>query len=433
MRLLSRLKGRYEKSRKIALAKREYEARKAELFKIYLERNGDIFEKMEALERERAVALGHPRFPSNIPRHFWQRDHDQSGDFRPYYRHIRTVSLIFTIFNLTLWSFPFFFGGNNISVRIFIGLMALTITSGNALQLLYMARVEKHIIRPVEILSAAATRVARGDFTVRVETGGTSVIGRLAAAFNGMVVALAKDQELAAQYERDRKALIANISHDLKTPITAIQGYVEAMEDDRLDDPDRKKRYFTLVCANASYMNKLIDDLFLFSRLDMRKLDFVFSEIELKPFMCDLVEELGLDIAEAEAEFTYEDNIAEGKRARLDVKRFHQVLHNILDNAIHHGPETGLAVSVEAATNESLLVMTVTDNGPGIPPDKLGHLFERFYRIESARTKNLSSTGLGLAIAKELVEAHGGNLSATNAESGGAVFRIELPLLTEEV
>jgi signal transduction histidine kinase len=336
------------------------------------------------------------------------------------------------VFNLALWSLLFVFGGFSVGIRISILLLALLTSSGSIVELLLIARVYSRILKPIEALEAAAARVAAGDFEVRVDPSQASEIGGLVMAFNDMAAALKRDQELAAQYERDRKDLVANISHDLKTPIASIQGYIEAMEDDRLDDPERRKRYLRIVRANASYMNKLIDDLFLFSRLDMRKLDFHFLSTLLKPFMRDLVEELALDVEEVGARFSYKDGIDEGATARLDAKRFQQVLRNIVDNAVKYGPEANLALDVVGRTEDGHLIITVADNGPGIPEDKMERLFERFYRIESERTKDFSSTGLGLAIARELIEAHGGKLSAANAEGGGALFRIELPLLEEE-
>jgi signal transduction histidine kinase len=425
------IEDRRSRSRARHEAKKEYEDRKREIFMLMHMREGEsrheAREKLVELEKDYQDKVGRSLIKSLF------RERGGGGvptneDFRRHYRRMKAVRPIFGAIVLGFWVILFFFGGYTVAIRALITIIALVLAWGGVIEFIHTSRVDTHILGPVEALERAAAKVAAGDFEARVDPSRNPSIGALVSAFNAMVAALERDQELASQYERDRKDLIANISHDLKTPIASIQGYVEAMEDDRLDDPDRRKRYLKVILANASYMNKLIDDLFLFSRLDMRKLDFHFETMRLKPFMRDLVEELALDVQELGADFLYEDGIGEGAVARIDAKRFQQALRNLVSNAVKHGPKEGLVVDMGAASRDGLLVVETADNGPGIPPDKLGRLFERFYRIESERTKDLSSTGLGLAIAKELVEAHGGRISARNREGGGAVFRIELPL-----
>jgi signal transduction histidine kinase len=377
----------------------------------------------------------------------WFRNKWEPTDFHRYYHHHKTARPILFAVNLSLWVLLFRFGGFSNGIKILIATLALLATWGSFAEYFLLRRIESRILKPVDALKNAAAGIAAGNLDVEVETGFPNEVSGLIEAFNGMARSLREEEKLKAEYEKNRKDLVANISHDLKTPIAAIQGYIEAIRDERVADPEKVGRYLKIIQANASYMNKLIDDLFLFSKLDMQKLEFHFEEVSLKPFMGDLMEEFALDLGERKIGFRYEDGLGEGDRAQLDPKRFCRVIRNIVDNAARYGPETGLELGISAFTRDGNFLVTVRDNGPGIPPDRIGRIFERFYRVDSERTKDLSSTGLGLAIAKELVEAHGGWIRAENLRApaagetaaasatdsiAGAEFTVAIPLASPD-
>ena len=330
---------------------------------------------------------------------------------------------------LAILILPFFFiGGLSLILKAFFALIAVLLVIGQIAEFSLYLRFDRRILTPIAELEEASRAIAKGRYDVRVEAAGRTEIGGLIDSFNMMAKALAENEALKAEYEKNRKELLASISHDLKTPIAAILGYVEASAQLGFSDPGHVEKYARVVSANASYMNRLIDDLFLFSKLDMHKLDFHFEETELKPFMVDLMQEFAIELDWRGADFIYDDGLPPTARSKLDVKRFIQVLRNIADNAVKYGPERALNLTVVSRVSGGAFVLSIRDNGPGVPGEKLARVFERFYRVDAERTKDLGSTGLGLAIAKELVEAHGGTIAAANVPDGGLEFTISIPL-----
>jgi signal transduction histidine kinase len=240
---------------------------------------------------------------------------------------------------------------------------------------------------------------------------------------------LKESEKIKSEYEENRKSIVANISHDLKTPMTSIQGYIEAIMDDAVMSREDLSKYLKIIYSNSEYMNKLIDDLFLFSKLDMQKLDFNFTETEAVPFFNDLFEEFELEFEEKEFKFIYTNKIEENVVFNIDTKRINQIFRNVIGNAIKYRGGPSLSLSVDLYMEKDFVCADVRDDGPGISEDKLEHIFDRFYRVDTERTKDLLSTGLGLAIAKELVEAHGGKISASSAPGNGTCFTIRIPAL----
>jgi signal transduction histidine kinase len=242
-----------------------------------------------------------------------------------------------------------------------------------------------------------------------------------------MAQKLQQGEKLKAEYEENRKALVANISHDLKTPITSIKGYIEALLEGSLESPDKRDAYLKVIHHNIDYLNRLIDDLFLFSKLDMQKLHFNFERIEIRNFLGDLMEEFQLELGDRKIRFGFRDELTGEPYVNLDAKRFYQAISNIIRNAVSHGPEHGLSLGVKLYRQDDWIAIDIEDNGPGIDKDKLKYIFNRFYRIDTERTKDSQGTGLGLAITKELILAHGGEIAVTSSINTGTCFTILLP------
>jgi signal transduction histidine kinase len=332
--------------------------------------------------------------------------------FRPF-TLLFNVLIIYMLFRLT-------------GMQAFVFIIAALLVAKEIVQVLFLIRLEKRVFKPIEELKNGVEEIARGNYDVRVQCNLNNEIGLLVASFNEMAYKLGESEKIKNEYEENRKALIANISHDLKTPITSLHGYVEAMLDGNMPQ-ENKNRYLQIIHRNIIYINRLIDDLFLFSKLDLQKLDFQFENVPVRAFMADLTQEFGFELAEKQARLVYTDKMGQDLPVRLDRKRMHQAIGNIIGNAIKYGPEQGLVIKAELSPQGDYACIEICDNGPGIPADKLPHIFERFYRIDNERTKDLSSTGLGLAIASELVEAHGGSITAENGDGSGTIFKILLP------
>lgn len=339
-----------------------------------------------------------------------------------YFRYLRPAAAIFTLIILyLLFSWVGFKG---------IGLFfAALIILKEIIQFFFLLRLEKRILRPMENLRQGLEEVTNGNYNTKIEYNKPNDLNLLIDSFNAMTEKLQEGEKMQTEYEENRKALIANISHDLKTPITAIQGYIEALLEGTAKSSETK--YLQTIHHNTVYVNKLIDDLFLFSKLDMQKLSLQQEIVPIRAYMEDLIEEYKFDFAERNIQFQYIVQVEHDVRVSLDGKRFFQAFNNMINNAIQHGPETDLSLQVKLYEQETLLCIDIRDNGPGIPEDKLPFIFDQFYRIDTARPKDYASTGLGLAIAKELVEAHGGKISVSSLLNEGTCFTIMLPVLPE--
>jgi len=351
-----------------------------------------------------------------------QHHHREFQKYHQYFRYFRPVIVLFNILILyLLFSWVGFKG-----IGIFF---AVIISIKEIVQFIFILRLEKRIFTPIEKLKLGIDEIAKGNYEVKVECDVPNDLGLLIFSFNQMAQKLYESERIQNEYEDNRKTLIANISHDLKTPITAIQGYIEALLDENIKFAGDKDKYLKTIHHNTLYINKLIDDLFLFSKLDMQKLDFNYENVEIGAFMDDFMEEYKFDLEEKNIKFQYITDFAQKYRVSIDGKRFHQAFNNIINNAVQHGPEKDLSINIRIYQQDDCICLGIQDNGHGIAPDKLPYIFDRFYRIDVERKKDYMCTGLGLAIAKELIEAHGGKITVASSQKVGTCFTIILPIL----
>lgn len=354
-----------------------------------------------------------------------QHHHHHHQELRTYQRYFRYFRPVVVLINLLILYLLFSWGGFK-GVGIFL---AVIIVLKEIAQFVFWLRLEKRIIAPIEKLKLGVEEIAKGNFNVKVKCDVPNDLGLLIFSFNEMAEKLYESEKLQNEYEENRKTLIANISHDLKTPITAIQGYIEGLVDGSIQREEDREKYLKIIHHNTVYINKLIDDLFLFSKLDMQKLDFYYETVEISPFMNDFMEEYKFDLEEKNIEFHYVNELDGKYYVSLDGKRFHQAFNNLMNNAVTHGPEQGLIIHITMEEHEEGIYLIIQDNGFGISSDKLPYIFDRFYRIDTERKKDYVCTGLGLAIARELIEAHQGTITVSSVENKGTCFVIWLPIV----
>ncbi|NOW06350.1 signal transduction histidine kinase [Clostridium beijerinckii] len=381
------------------------------------EEHREFFEKLKELNEMRyELVYEHQKIHHNS-------HHKQFNEFNRIHRYLRwmrptgiliSMLLVFSIFKF-------------VDVKAITIFFAIIFIIHQSSHIYITLRMEKRIMKPIEKLKDGVEQIARGNYDVKIDNDVYNEIGILIYDFNKMAKTLKKSEEMKIEYEENRKALIANISHDLKTPITSINGYIEALVDGVVTSPDKVNNYLNIIHNNTTYINNLIDDLFLFSKLDMQKLDFNFEIVKFKAFMSDLMEEFDFVLKEKDIEFKFEDRLSEEVEINIDGKRIYQVIRNVIGNAIKYGRQKDSIIKVELSNNNEWIKIEIKDNGAGIPEDKLSNIFNRFYRIDTERTKDFMSTGLGLAIAKEMVEAHGGKIYASSIMGKGSTFTIELP------
>lgn len=379
----------------------------------------------EYQKRHREFHKRHQEYKQQFWQQEFQRRHREINRYHRSLRFFRPISIVFNL--IILYLLLRWVGIRSISI-----FFAIFIVVKEVLQFLFLRRLEKRVFRPINELKNGVEEISKGNYNVKIESHDPcdlGFIGLLVNSFNEMARKLQAAEKTKAEYEENRKLLIANISHDLKTPITSVQGYIEAILDGVVTSPEKVNKYLRTIYQNTVYVDKLIDDLFLFSKLDLQKMEFNFEDIAIRPFMADLMEEFKFELEERQVDFLYANQMEGDCLVRIDRKRLYQSFKNILGNAVKYGGGRDLEIKINMERRGDYIAIDIRDNGPGIPKDKLSHVFDRFYRIDNERTKDLMSTGLGLAIAKELVQAHGGSITVTSLESEGSCFTIRLPVI----
>jgi histidine kinase len=302
--------------------------------------------------------------------------------------------------------------------------LILTLVLTNILLSYFMS---KTILKPIQQISDGAEKISNGDLNFTIEAQGRDELSKLMQNFESMRSQLKDSLELREKYENNRKELIANISHDLKTPITSIIGYVEGLEKGVANSAEKRFQYLETIHSKALYMNKLIEELALYSKLEVDRESFHFEEVSLQKFVDDYLEDIKDDIYEEGAILTGKEDNIPGK-VLLDRNKFIRVLENIIYNGIKYGANE---IELSLATEDDSIILSINDNGPGVSEQELSTIFTRFYRGDSARSTG--GSGLGLAIAKQIIEAHGGRIWAEKSRLGGLAIHLILKKVADEI
>jgi signal transduction histidine kinase len=291
---------------------------------------------------------------------------------------------------------------------------------------LFSLHMRKRLMKPLEKLRVAVEEIAKGNYGFTVEEEQFNMVGDLIASFNRMSIELKEAEELKERYEQNRKELIAGISHDLKTPITSIIGYVDAIQSGVATTEEKKEKYLNIIESNAQYTNKLIDDLFLFSKLDINQMQYEFVRMPICEFLQDVIVEKQLELEESGVNVSYTIDIAKDKLLAIDGKMVYRIMSNIMSNAIKYGNKETPEIHIEATEEPDGVKVAISDNGQGISQENLEHIFDVFFREDVSRNKEIGGTGLGLSIAKQLVQAHGGAIFATSKIGEGTTITFSL-------
>ncbi|MDJ1484892.1 MULTISPECIES: sensor histidine kinase [Xanthocytophaga] len=237
-----------------------------------------------------------------------------------------------------------------------------------------------------------------------------------------------KQQEIdeLKRMEEYRREFVANISHELKTPIFAAQGFIHTLLDGAIEDEKVRDKFLEKSARSLDNLNILVQDLLTLSRMESGEIKMQFSHFDLYQLTSDIFEQLEETAIAKNIKLKFDKHQIPKMIAYADKNRISQVMTNLIDNAIKYGNEAGKVV-VEIESEKDQLVVSVRDDGPGIEPEHLKRIFERFYRVEKSRSKDSGGTGLGLAITKHIVEAHGSKITVTSKPGKGTQFRFKLP------
>jgi signal transduction histidine kinase len=298
---------------------------------------------------------------------------------------------------------------------IFIGLILIVIFT-NAILSYFMAR---RILKPIHQLSSAAVKISEGQFDFQIKPASKDELGKLVKSFDEMRGKLADATKLREQYENNRKELIANISHDLKTPITSIRGYVEGIKDGVANTEEKLNRYLDTIHVKAKHMDHLIDELFLFSKLDVESIPFHYENVALKSFLEDYLEEMGPELKKENVQISFHSNRIHHQNVILDRDKMIRVLNNIIYNSMKYRDKDVCRIGISLEDQGDKIKVAIQDNGPGVAAEELSDIFNRFYRGDPSRNSKTGGSGLGLAISKQIIKAHGGDVWANSLPGEG--------------
>ena len=305
-------------------------------------------------------------------------------------------------------------------------LVAAGLIAGLTGALLLFSGLISSMRRPLEQLVDAAGRLAGGDRSVRVEVGGLSETATLGAAFNEMARELEIEEGRRDELDRLKDEFVLTASHELRSPLTSVQGFAELLMLDKDSLTPRQRETVEIILDNCRHLVRLLNDLLDLARSDAGRLAIRPQPTAVAPLVEDVVRTMRAQ-TEAAGQTLGED--VQPGLASIDVEpdRIRQILVNLITNAHEYSPE-GASIGVAARAAGAEVEISVTDNGPGIPAEQLEHIFERFTRGDAGLTQRVGGTGLGLAISKSLVELHGGSIAAESEPGQGSTFRVRLPL-----
>ncbi|MBB5171936.1 sensor histidine kinase [Texcoconibacillus texcoconensis] len=285
--------------------------------------------------------------------------------------------------------------------------------------------ITRTVLDPIRSIYQATEEMREGNLDYAIPYKRNDEIGRFIQGFNLMREHLKESYAKQKQYEDSRNVLIASISHDLRTPLSSIKGYVEGLLDGVAKDDEMRERYLKVIHDKSNHLDNLIDDLFEYSKMELEQLPIHKEVVDVNDYFMGMLEKLKFDLNYKEAELEYVLK-APPVQMKLDPKRMRQVIYNLVDNSIQYGSDK-IFIQVEQVNKH--LIVKVKDNGQGIDDEDLPYIFDSFFRGEKSRSKkHRSGSGLGLSIVHYILKAHHGDIHAESQKGTGSIFTLTLPL-----
>ncbi len=278
------------------------------------------------------------------------------------------------------------------------------------------------IINPIHKLQLATENIKAGNLDFTVEADGKDEIGELCRNFEEMRFRLKESEEEKLAGEKENRVLISNISHDLKTPITAIKGYVEGIMDGVADTPQKQEKYIRTIYNKANEMDTLINELTLYAKIDTNRIPYNFSRINVADYFEDCVEEVGLDLEAKNIRLNYIDYADKDVLIIADPEQLRRVINNIISNSIKYLDKEQGFINIRIRDVGDFIQIEFEDNGKGIPAKDLPYIFDRFYRADASRNSSTGGSGIGLSIVKKIIEDHGGKIWVNSKEGTGTIM-----------
>ena len=275
---------------------------------------------------------------------------------------------------------------------------------------------------PLGKMKVATQKIKEGNLDFELEAEADDEIGQLCRDFEEMRVRLKESSSEKVEYDKRSKELISNISHDLKTPITAIKGYVEGIMDGVADTPEKMERYIKTIYNKANEMDTLINELTLYSKIDSNRIPYNFSTIFVNEYFDDCASDLKIELDSRGIIFHYVNFVEGDVKIIADVEQLKRVISNIISNSAKYMDKDEKKINLRVKDVGDFVQIEIEDNGKGIGPKELPNIFERFYRTDASRNSMTGGSGIGLSIVKKIIEEHGGKIWATSKEGTGTIM-----------
>lgn len=282
--------------------------------------------------------------------------------------------------------------------------------------------IYRSILRPLNTLRKGMNKIKEGDLDYSVVSDTNDEIGQLCEDFEEMRLRLKDLINSRLAYEEDIRELISNISHDLKTPLTAIKGYAEGLIDGVADTKQKQEKYLKTIMTKANDMSVLVDELSFYARIDSNTIPYSFKEINLSEYFSDCIEELNCDLEIKNIELVFENETDPDTMVIADAEQLKRVINNIIGNSIKYIEKNKGRIRIHLKDIGAFIQIEIEDNGIGIPESDLPYIFDRFYRADASRNSKKGGSGLGLAISKKIIEDHAGEIWAESTPGAGTTI-----------
>lgn len=309
------------------------------------------------------------------------------------------------------------FSPNQVGEILQLFLMVVFITASLLIYWIY-----RTVSVPLANLQKAARNIKEGNLDFEIKAEADDEIGQLCRDFEEMRLRLKANAEEKIAFDKENKELISNISHDLKTPITAIKGYVEGIMDGVADTPEKMDRYIKTIYNKANEMDLLINELTLYSKIDTNRIPYNFTTISAKGYFMDCAEDLHLELGAKGVDFEFRNYLEEDSKVIVDPEQLRRVINNIISNSLKYMDKPKARITMDLKDVGDFIQVELGDNGKGIATKDLPYIFDRFYRTDASRNSSKGGSGIGLSIVKKIVEEHGGNIWATSEEGVGTTM-----------
>ena len=282
--------------------------------------------------------------------------------------------------------------------------------------------VYRSIAVPLVKLKKATQNIKEGNLDFVLDVEGKDEFSELCQDFEEMRRRLKESTEEKSLMEKENRELISNISHDLKTPITAVKGYVEGIMDGVADTPEKMDRYVRTIYNKTNEMDHLINELTFYSKIDTNRIPYTFSKLNVEDYFADCSEEVGLELETRGIELVYANYVEKDVMVIADGEQIRRVIHNIISNAIKYMDKPKGIIQIRIKDVGDFIQIEIEDNGKGIGPKDLPYIFDRFYRTDVSRNSSKGGSGIGLSIVKKILEDHGGKVWATSRLGIGTIM-----------